>query len=708
MGTCAHELLPTFAPVNLSTVHSLWLAPLCLLVGIALAWWLYRRTATNEGFARPISLLLGTLRALAIALVAFFLLEPMVRLLVREVRKPVVVVAHDGSASLMAVGDTAALKNTYRAELEALVERLGDRYEVRTFTYGQRVNEGLAFAQQDALTDVDELFREVYDRFGGPDLGAVILDGDGIFTRGRDPRLSASRLGVPVHAVMLGDTTVRPDLALKAVEHNRISYLGNEFPLLARIDARHLVGVRTQVTVSQGERELATREIAVTGDPQLIEIPFTVKAERPGTQRYTVRIRPVSQEASVVNNAQDIYIDVLDDRQKVLLLGVAPHPDLGALRLALSGLEGYGCDLSYAAEFNGPVEEYDLVVLHQLPSAKVSIQPLLQRMSAKGIPALFILGQGMDMAAYNAAGAGVNVTNVRTATTDAQAAVNPDFSVFTLEAAQAKAIERFPPLQVPFGQYDAGRSAAVLLNQRIGVVRTPYPLLAMQQQGERRLATVMGEGLWRWRLADLQQNGSTAHFDKLVHKLVQYLALKADKQRFRVDHLPLVNENEPLLFQGELYNKAYENINTPEATMTLTDEQGREYAFTFSRAGSNYRLDAGRLPAGTYTWKAATTLDGERLSDKGEVVVRELTAERVNTVADHALWRDIAARTQGSVVSQGSLADMEAQLAQRKDLVARSYAHASFSDLIGVKWLFFIILALLTVEWVVRRRNGSY
>jgi hypothetical protein len=101
-------------------------------------------------------------------------------------------------------------------------------------------------------------------------------------------------------------------------------------------------------------------------------------------------------------------------------------------------------------------------------------------------------------------------------------------------------------------------------------------------------------------------------------------------------------------------------------------------------------------------------LDGERLSDKGEVVVRELTAERVNTVADHALWRDIAARTQGSVVSPGSLADMEAQLAQRKDLVARSYAHASFSDLIGVKWLFFIILALLTVEWVVRRRNGSY
>ena len=43
-----------------------------------------------------------------------------------------------------------------------------------------------------------------------------------------------------------------------------------------------------------------------------------------------------------------------------------------------------------------------------------------------------------------------------------------------------------------------------------------------------------------------------------------------------------------------------------------------------------------------------------------------------------------------------------------RSLVARSYAHASFSDLIGLRWLFFAILALLTTEWVVRRRSGTY
>lgn len=693
--------------MNLTTVHSLWLAPLCVLLGIGLAWWLYRR---GKGQDLPLrtAQALAVMRAFVIALIAFFLLEPMVRSLVREVRKPVVVVAHDGSASLLAAGDTAALQGRYRSDLQGLIEQLEERYTVRTFTYGQTVREGLEAGQPDALTDVDELFRTVYDRFSGPDLGAVIIDGDGIFNRGRDPRLSAERLGVPVHAILLGDTTVRSDLVLKAVEHNRISYLGNEFPLVARVEARHLKGARTRVSVLQGERELGVKEIAVSGDPQLLEVPFTIKADRAGTQRYTVRIRSVEGEASEANNAQDIFVDVLDDRQKVLLLGAAPHPDLGALRLALTGLEGYGCDIAYAAEFTGPVEEYDLVVMHQLPSTKVPVRPVLDRAAAKGIPVLFILGQGMDMATFNGQGAGVNVSNSRAAITDAQAAVNPDFTLFTIDAAQAKAIERFPPLQVPFGQYDVGRSATVLLTQRIGVVRTPYPLVVVQQQGERRMATVMGEGLWRWRLADLQQNSSTERFDKLVHKLVQFLALKADKQRFRVDHAPEVNENEPVLFQAELYNKAYEGVNTPDATVLLTDEQGREYLFTFSRSGTSYRLDAGRLPAGLYTWKATVNLDGERLSDAGELVVRALLAERTNTVADHGLWRDIAARTNGSVVSPGQLADLDAQLAQRKDLVARSYAQASFGELISLRWLFGLLLLLLTVEWVVRRRHGSY
>ncbi|MBP6313126.1 MAG: hypothetical protein KA408_12700 [Flavobacteriales bacterium] len=694
--------------MNLTTAHSLWLAPLCLALGIALAWILYRNASGKEGFGRNLAILLAALRALAIAVIAFFLLEPMVRILVREVRKPVVVILHDGSSSILSNTDSASFQQSYGYQLEQLGKDLGENYEVREFTYGQEVTDGITLSQREGLTDIGQALREVYDRLSGPDLGAVIIDGDGIFNRGRDPRLDATRLGVPVYTVALGDTTVRPDLVLRGVDNNRISYLGNDFPVMVRVEGRHMKGKQTRVAILQSGKEVAAKDVSITADPFTVEIPFTLKADKPGLQRFTAVVRPLNDEISEVNNARAFLVDVLDDRQKILLLGAAPHPDLGALRSALAGLDGYESELAYAADFSGNIDEFDLIILHQLPSAKQNIQTLLQRAATRNIPLCFLLGQGMDFNAFNQQNSGVQVTGARTAITDAQAAFNKDFTYFTVDQDQQRAIERFPPLQVPFGQYDLGRSASALLMQRIGVVRTAYPLIAFSQQGERRMATVAGEGLWRWRVADQQLNGSHERFDRLVHKMVQFLALKVDKNRFRVEHAPDYTENDPVLINAELYNASFEPVNNVEASILLKDEDGREYPYTFSPNGTAYRLDAGRLPAGRYTWSARAQLEGQRYTASGELNVSELLAEQFSTVADHGLWNDIATNTGGQMVYPRDLATLAELIQGKNQLKARSYAHDSFSDLIGLKWIFFVILALLTLEWVLRRRNGAY
>lgn len=425
-------------------------------------------------------------------------------------------------------------------------------------------------------------------------------------------------------------------------------------------------------------------------------------------QRYTVVIRPVQGEVTELNNRMDVLIDVLDDRQKVLLLGAAPHPDLGALRLALGGLEGYGTDLAYAAEFTADVADYDLVLLHGIPSTAQPMQAMLQKADAAGVPVSYILGQGMDFNAFNARGTGVQVSAARGSNTDAQASTNDAFTLFTVEPDLARALEQFPPLQVPFGQYELGRAATALAYQRIGIVSTPYPLIAFSNQMERRSAVVAGEGLWRWRISDAQQNGDHARFDRLIHKLVQYLALKVNKERFRVEHAPRFAENDPVVFTAESYNASYEPVNTAEVTITLKDEAGHDYLHTFAQAGTAYRADVGRLAPGAYTWVARTTMDGKVFTATGQLHVEALVAEQLSTVADHGLWGDIAARTHGSLVYPGGLAGLADTLQDRKDLVARSYAHPSFSDLISLRWLFFAILALLTTEWVLRRRNGAY
>jgi hypothetical protein len=694
--------------VTLTTAYSLWLAPLCVLLGVLCAWLLYRGTRERNGWSPALQWAMGTFRALVIAMLAFFLLEPMVRILLREVRKPVVVLAHDGSSSLLATGDTVAFRNAYAKALEDLSNTLGDRYEVRAFTYGSNVSEGLQFTQQEGQTDIDQLFRAVYDRFAGPDLGAVVIDGDGIYNRGRDPRLAAERLGVPVFPIMLGDTTIRPDLVLRDVEHNRITYLGNEFPLLVRLKADHLRGKTTRLSVMHNGKEVASKDIAIGADPMIAEVPLMVKAELAGLQRYTVSLRKVEGEVTTANNVQDIFVDVLDDRRKILILERAPHPDVAAIRLAMGSLEGYTVEHELASKFTGNVEEYDLVILHQLPSPDQGLQALLQRIEKKEIPTWTIVGQRSDLRQVSLLGSGVDIQGGRGSYTDVQAAAVPEFSLFTLAREDLRAIERFPPLQVPFAQYALGRSATALLTQRIGSVRTGYPLFAFQAQTARRTAITCGEGLWRWRLADMQQNNTNAHFDKLVQKTVQLLALKQDKSRFRVRSEREFQQNEKVTLDAELYNASFEPVNTPEATINLTNEDGRELAYTFSRSGTGYRLDAGVLPAGRYTWVAAVSLDGERLTAKGEFLVKPLVAEMMNTVADHDLWENIAARTGGIASSPADMDRIAEALKDRPELKARSYSHASFSDLIGLRWLFFPLLLLLTLEWVLRRRSGAY
>ena len=695
-------------PMSLTTAHSLWLAPLCLLLGIGAAWWLYRRSEGKEGFSRNLALVLAACRALAIALIAFFLLEPMVRILVREVRKPVVAILHDGSSSILAAGDTAAFRTTYPAGLDQVKESLRERFDVRVFTYGDAMTDGLDLAQRGTFTDIDQALREVQDRFSGPDLGAVIIDGDGIYNRGRDPRTAADQLAVPVFAIALGDTTVRPDLLLRGVDHNRIGYLGNELPLLVKVEGRSSHGTATRVSILQDGKELAGKDLVLSGRSAFVEVPFTVRPERAGMQRYSVRVRPVAGEATEVNNRMDVLIDVLDDRQRILLLGAAPHPDLGALWMALAGFEGYSTELGYADAYTGEVSGLDLIILHGLPSPKYPVQALLQKADVAAVPVCYILTSSMDFNAFNARGAGVNVTAARGSMTDAQADVNKDFTFFTLDADQQRAMERYPPLQVPFGQFELGRSAVALANQRIGVVNTPYPLIAFAQRHDGRSAVIAGEGIWRWRINDLQQFGDHMRFDRFVHKLVQCLALKVNKERFRVEHAPRVTEHERIVFTAELYDATFAPVRDAEITMVLKDEEGRDFSHAFVQNGSSYRADIGQLPAGSYSWIARTSMEAKSYEVAGEVHVEALTAEQMSTVADHRLWEDIAARTNGLVVQPGGTDKLVEAIEARPGLVARSYVHPGFSDLIGLRWIFFAILALLTCEWVLRRRNGAY
>ena len=94
--------------------------------------------------------------------------------------------------------------------------------------------------------------------------------------------------------------------------------------------------------------------------------------------------------------------------------------------------------------------------------------------------------------------------------------------------------------------------------------------------------------------------------------------------------------------------------------------------------------------------------------EKGEFSVSPIQVEFVNTVADHQLLYNLARKHDGSMVYASNLADLLGLIGDRDDIKSVSYTQKRLKELINLKWVFFLLLILLSAEWFLRKRNGAY
>jgi hypothetical protein len=696
---------------TLSFEYPFWFVGLCVLTGLGYALALYWRDNRFHEKSPRNNRILGTLRFLAVTLLCLLLLSPTLRSKIVDVRKPVVVIAQDQSESLRGALGIDSVQ--YVAAMERLRENLAQDYDVRTFAFGSSVREGVDYRFSDKSTNISAALEGIYDLYANQNLGAVVLATDGIYNEGSHPAYSGTALGVPVYGVALGDTVQKKDLYLKKVFNNRIAYLGDKFTLEADVAAFNLSGQATRLTVSkiEGERivPLQTKDISLDKTDFFQTQEILLDATQPGVQRFRITLSGVSAEATLANNTRDIFVEVLDARQKILLLANAPHPDLSAIKQVLLGQQNYAVDIRYPKNDPVDVAQYDFVVLHQIPGSNTTADAALNVIRSKKIPRLFILGAQSNLAAFNQQQSLLNVQGNIAQTNMVDPRIMKAFPLFNLEEPVLKNTNQFPPLVVPFGEFTVTGNASVLLTQKIGAVETNYPLLLMGDEPTGKTGVLAGEGVYRWRLFDYLQRDNFAVFDELLGKTIQYLALKDDKRRFRVYTAQNVfNENESIRLDAELYNASYELINDPDASIVVTDEQGRKFNFTFNKNGRAYQLNAGYFPVGNYTYEAQATVNGEVLKADGRFAVQPVQLEQYATTADHNLLRVLSAQYGGRVVYPAQLDALAEQLRNENKLPAIRYESTSTRSVINLKWIFFLLLGLLSGEWLLRRYWGSY
>jgi uncharacterized membrane protein len=334
-----------------------WVVVLLVLPLFTAAAWLgYAR----ENLGRAMRSTLVALRLAALLLLGLVLARP-VRVERREEVHPATV--------LLLVDDSASMRRSdsygdarLRAELEeasglqsasatrldlargvlerALVPLLRrGRYEIELFSFAERASplgDLSELAGRGGATHLGDALNQALAAQRGRNVTDVVVVSDGRSNGGVSP-LDAARaaggVGVPVHALIVGDTRAERNAVLELVDAPSEALEGDELGVTVRVRGRGVTsGERVQVLLEElegeeRERVLSEEEVELTeeGERVVLIAPTGASALGGGERRLRVSVPPLEGETMVDDNRLEFSVHVSPARIRCLFVEGYPR-----------------------------------------------------------------------------------------------------------------------------------------------------------------------------------------------------------------------------------------------------------------------------------------------------------------------------------------------------------------------------------------------
>ena len=679
---------------------------LTVLSAIGLTFFLYFKDKSFKELERWKIILMSILRFSFCFLIFSLLLKPVLKISSIINQKPIVIIAQDNSKSILLNKDSIFYKTDYHKNIENFKSDLQKDYDVKFFNFSDNFYEDSTTNFSGKQTNISMVFDNIASRFAGMNVGAVVLASDGIYNTGVNPVYSVNT-NYPIYSIALGDTIPQKDLIIRDLVHNNIALLGNTFPLKVVVAAEKITEKESELIITQNGNTIYSSKIELPENSTSKTIDIELKADKIGLQHYTVILRPLTGEISTENNLSSFVIKIIDNRKKILLLANAPHPDLGAITSALKNNPDFEFSVEYINAFKSNITQYNLIIIHQLPSKINNANKIISDIINAKIPIFFIIGNSSDITQLNNLNIGVNINKLSNSFDKAQPTLNTEFSAFNLDI-EDDFFKNLAPFNVFFGDYKFTSEPKILMYQKINGITTQKPLIAFTDNQDVKFGFMLGDGFWRWRIDDFKNNSEHNSFNTLINRIVQFLSVAKIKDKLNVETKQIFAENERVILNAEFYNETFEIVKNLNIILTLTGEDSKEYQYNFDSFQNGYRLNLGTLKAGKYKYSVSTKFDGKNYGDQGEFIVKKIDIENLTSTANHNLLYQLAQKSGGKIFSPKEIDKLKQEIQNNSDLVTISHSRDKLLTLNDLWFLFFIILIFATVEWCLRKYFGSY
>lgn len=699
-------LIPAFAVIIVLTIYN----------------YRYTLPAVNNSFR----FFLIAVRTIALILILFIVFEPVFTLAKKTEMNPRTLFFIDNSHSIKNENDKTRL-NDFNIVLNSFNDW---GTEHNTFnTFGEKVKSLSPDSIKNIKLDDDRTnFTEIFSKLSESkeNISSIVILSDGIITDGNNPVFSAEKLNIPVYTVGVGDTMTKNDIEIRSVAHNDFVYAKNSTTVNAVVSNKGFIGKNINISFYEDGRIVEKKEIVLDGSAsQNIFFEYTPVAA--GEKKLEISADVLPGEQSTHNNKKVFFINVLNNKVKVLVLGGSPSTDLSFIKNSLSADEKLSVNSITVFAGNSFVEKNnrnqlidsaDIFFMIGFPSKETPVD-LFNRVKEKilnGKTHFFLLfTHSTDVSKLNELQRVLSFStrNLSTRIQDVQISVpanqrnNP---LFNNNAADKLSLwNSLPPVAQIQGEFIPVPGSENAAQTKINNVLLPAPMILTRRVTGTSSVSVLAQDIWKWKLMTASKNNDV--FDNFIRNSVKWLNTSSEFKPVSVKtSRKLYSQGEEVEFTAQVYNASLNPVSDAEVKVQLKNRNipGYDNEISLNSLGNGlYEGTFNTSSPGDYDYNATAILESQPLgSDRGSFNIGDVDIEMLSTSANLDFLSMLSHRTNGKFYTVQNHSELFNELERLRHNSAKEKIDKSEFQLWSNEWLLIIVVLLFAIEWFFRKRAG--
>ena len=267
--------------------------------------------------------------------------------------------------------------NSLLSGIDDMINRLNKKdIPLKIYNFGTEIDTNWVLGQRninDASTNLGKVLNHMNQDNGYGVAGSLIIT-DGQANQG----INISNINLdknkPIHIIGIGDKIPLVDVSIVSINAPPVIIKGENAEIEVLLSSFGIQNQRVNVMIHSKEKLLGSKTLNLSGEGSIDKIRFMINPDKTGEIEYKIQVNALPDEVNILNNKQILPIQVLKNEYKISIITGAPNFNTSVLKNILKENNNFQID-HYFLTKNGylpPLKnfwdtKYDLILFDNHP-----------------------------------------------------------------------------------------------------------------------------------------------------------------------------------------------------------------------------------------------------------------------------------------------------------------------------------------------------